>query len=404
MRIKILTITFVLFITSMIDAQTMHSILFTNMEEQGREADRTAELRQMTSFCTSIAEALDFHHNLRKHSGSEFTSTMLEKEIASLNVQDGDIVLFYYAGHGCNWDDDDWPHMALLDRQYWESTAFTKLKRVSGKAKLLLCISSCCNMDSEGRKRERQQYSSLDKRKTKQLFLGFEGKKAIIASSSIRGQYTYSWSSGPMLGSIYTISLRKTINDALSGASNIDLTWENIFEATKKQTLAYTNGKQLPQYKIEENKIQNIPIPPIPIRKVQAARASIDKIWIEHNKMHNDVKCMEIHAKLTTHFMDEEGGMLVALFECPKGTALKDVNNNYRTTDGQVSVGSEFGSHYEHAMFSDIVLIIPNKEIHAVKGKKNYYVKLGVYDYRQKKYILFSDYTEFIMSFYNKYL
>lgn len=397
MKNRIFALIFGLFFINMIEAQTMHSILFTNMEEQGREADRTAELKQMTEFCTSIAEALDFRHDLRRHSGAEFTSTMLEREIASLNAQEGDVVLFYYAGHGCNWDDDDWPHMALLDKQYWESTAFSKLKSVCGKAKLLLCISSCCNMDSEGRKREKQQYFSLDKKRAKELFLGFDGKKSIIASSSIRGQYTYSWSSGPMLGSIYTISLRKTINEALCGTSNIGLTWEDVFEATKKQTLTYTKGKQLPQYKIENNKSRSIAISPIPVRNVKAAQANIDKIWIEHNKIHNDVKCMEIHAKLTTHYMDNEGGRLVALFECPKGTALKDVNNNYRTVDGQVSVGADFGSHYEHATYSDIVLIIPNKEIHAVKEKSNYYIKLGVYDYHQKKYIQFSDYIGFTM-------
>ncbi|NPD92835.1 caspase family protein [Xylanibacter muris] len=365
------------------------------MEEQGREKDRTAELKQMTEFCSSIADALDFSHDLRCHSGSEFTSTMLEKEISSLNVQEGDIVLFYYAGHGCNWDDDDWPHMTLLDRQYWETTVFSKLKNVSGKAKLLLCISSCCNMDSEGRRRERQQYSTLDKEKTKKLFLGFEGKKAIVASSSIRGQYTYSWSSGPMLGSIYTISLRKTINEALNGTTNTELTWDAIFESTKNQTLVYTNGKQLPQYKIEINKPRNITITQVSTSKAQTANASIEEIWIEHNKMHNDVKCMEIHAKLITHYMDDKGGRLVALFESPKGTALKDMNNNYRTVDGQVSVGTDFGSHYEHAKYSNIIMIIPNSEIHAVKGQKDYFIRLGIYDYHQKKYIQFSDYIRF---------
>ena len=399
MRHKILTIIFCLILANITCGQTMHSILFTNMEEQGRERDRTAELKQMTEFCTSIAEALDFNHNLRLHSGSEFTSAMLEHEISALSVQEGDVVLFYYAGHGCNWDDDDWPHMALLDKQYWETTAFSKLKNVCGKAKLVLCISSCCNMDSEGRRREKQQYSSLDKDKAKKLFLGFEGKKAIIASSSIRGQYTYSWSSGTMLGSIYTISLRKTLNEALDGTTNTDLTWDAIFEATKKQTLAYTNGKQLPQYKIEVNKPRNITVTPTSTPRVQTANASIEEIRIEHNKVHNDVKCMEIHAKLTTHYMDDEGGRLVALFEFPKGTALRDVNNNYRTVDGQVSVGTDFGSHYEHAKYSDIVMIIPNSEIHAIKGQKDYFIKLGVYDYHQKKYIRFSDYVKFTMSF-----
>ena len=67
--------------------------------------------------------------------------------------------------------------------------------------------------------------------------------------------------------------------------------------------------------------------------------------------------------------------------------------------DGQVSVGTDFGSHYEHAKYSDIVMIIPNSEIHAIKGQKNYFFKLGVYDYHLKKYIRFSDYVKFTMSF-----
>lgn len=386
-----------LFFVNSIVAQTMHSILFVNMEEQGREADRTSEMQQMITFCSSIAEALDFDHDLRCHSGEEFTSIVLETEIALLNVQKGDIVLFYYAGHGCNWDDDDWPHMAFLDKQYWESTAFAKLKAVSGNAKLLLCIASCCNMDSEGRKRELQRYISLDKTKVKKLFLGFKGNKSIIASSSIRGQYTYSWSSGPMLGSIYTISLRKTINEALAGIVDTGLTWENIFEETKKQTLIYTQNKQTPQYRIENNSNQNIAVAPVSIQRKHRPQASIDRIWIEHNRIHNGVQCMEIHAKVNTHFMNDEGGRLVALFECPKGIALKDMNNNYRTVDGQVAVGSDFGSHYEHAIYSDIILIIPNNEIHSYGRKDTYYIKIGVYDYFLKKYIHFSDYLNIKM-------
>ena len=38
------------FFSNAIVAQTMHSILFVNMEEQGREADRTSEMEQMTAF------------------------------------------------------------------------------------------------------------------------------------------------------------------------------------------------------------------------------------------------------------------------------------------------------------------------------------------------------------------
>lgn len=384
---------------TLLKAQTMHSILFTNMQEKGRENDRRAELQKMTNFCTSIAAALDYKHDLRIHSGNEFTSTMMEREISSLNVGEGDIVILYYAGHGCNWDDDNWPHMALLDKQYWESTAYSKLKAACTNAKLTLCIASCCNMDSEGQKKVNRNYAAIDKNKAKELFLGFEGKKSIIASSSIRGQFSYSWSSGATLGSIYTISLRKTIEDALSGASNIPLTWEGIFEGTKKQTLAYTNGKQLPQYKIEENKNRNIAATPAtPKKQNNTGYASVENVWVKHNQMHNGIKCMEIHAKIITHHMNTDGGRLVALFESPRGTALKDTNGSYRTTEGQVSVGNDFGSHNEHASFSDITLIIPNSEIHSGNAGNTYCFYVGVYDYKQKKYVKLSDYHTFSLS------
>ena len=98
------------------NAQTMHSLLFSNMKEPGRELDRTAEMNNMKNFCSEMASALGYSHDLRTHSDSEFKSTVFEQELTSIDVKEGDIVLFYYAGHGCNWDDDDWPHMCFLDR------------------------------------------------------------------------------------------------------------------------------------------------------------------------------------------------------------------------------------------------------------------------------------------------
>ena len=311
-----------------------------------------------------------------------------------------DIVVFYYAGHGCNWDDDDWPHMCLLDRQYWESTAYTKLKEKTRNAKLMLCIASCCNMDSEGRRREQNgQYYSLDRNKVRELFLGFNGKRSIKISSSIRGQYTWSWTSGSNPGSIFSISLREIIRNAVSTSSNASLTWESILDATKRKTLEYTNNKQLPQYKIEDVNVQRkVPnVPSVQNKSTSKAEAKIQGVYIEHNKVINGTKYMAIHVKFETHYMTEYGGRLVAFFEMPKGTGVKDLNGKYRTTDGKVSVGLNFGSHYIHSSYSDKVLLIPNSEIHPVAGKHTYYIKVGVYDNQQKKYITFSDYVTFKM-------
>lgn len=380
-------------------AQTVHSLLFTNMKEEGREIDRTAEMNNMKAFCIEIANALGYSHDLRAHSSSEFTSKMAEQDFSSLHVQEGDIVIFYYAGHGCNWDDDDWPHMCFLDRQYWQSTAYSELKEVSKKAKLTLCIASCCNMDSEGYKREQnEQFEIMNKNKVCELFTGFSGKRLIKVSSSIRGQYTWSWTSGSNLGSIFSISLREIIRDAVSQTSKKTLTWASILDATKEKTLEYTNNKQLPQYKIESiadcSSTSRVPTQP---KQAIASRAeaSIQKVWIDHNKVINGIKYMAIHVKFETHYMAEQGGRLVAFFEMPKGVGVKDTNGKYCTSEGKVSVGLDFGSHYVHSSYSDKVLLIPNFEIHPVSGKNEYFIKIGAFDYQQNKYINYSDYITF---------
>ncbi len=382
-----------------LNGQTMHSILFTNMEEQGREADRTAELRNMTKFCNDIASAIGYTHDLRVHSGREFTSIMMEREISSLNVKNGDVVIFYYAGHGCNWDDDDWPHMAFLDRQYWETTAFSKLKAACSKAKLTLCIASCCNMDSRGRTGSYgYEGGVIDPRKAKELFTGFKGKLSIIASSSIRGQYTYSWTGGSRLGSIFSISLRDEVYAAITGKKSTSLDWTSIFEATKAQTMFYTRDykqPQQPQYKIYRSD-ENPGIVSKPQRNsTVVTKAEVETVDIEHNVEVGGIKYMAIHVKFKAHYMTEYGGSVVAFFESPKGTGVKDRNGKYRTTSGNVCTSTNFGTHYPHSRFNDFKLLIPNEELHATQGKHTYYVRVFIYDNKTQKYIANSNYISF---------
>jgi len=378
--------------------QTMHSVLFTNMEEQGRETDRKAELSNMINFCNAIASAIDFKHDLRVHSGREFTSTVMEKDISTLNVRSGDVVILYYAGHGCNWDDDDWPHMALLDRQYWQTTVFSKLKSACSKAKLTLCIASCCNMDSRGRTGSYEgDYSYIDKNKAKELFIGFNGRLSILTSSSIRGQYSYSWTGGSRLGSIYSISLRDEIYSAISGKTNKSLEWKNILEAAKNQTLYYTKDykqPQQPQYKIyKNNDIPKATTPKISLNN--SPKVEIQSVRIEHNVEIGGFKYMAIYLNFKAHYMTDHGGMVVAFFESPRGSAVKDTNGKYRTRGGNVCTYSDFGTHYTHSRFTDFKLLIPNSELHAARGTHTYYVKVSVYDNKSRKYIANSDYISF---------
>lgn len=229
-----------------ISAQTFHSIIMVNKEEPNRQVDRTANFNRMSTLFTQISQALGYKNNMLRYSGQAFRSTSAIQAIESLNVSINDIVVFYYSGHGVNWDDDEWPHMAFLDRQYGETAIYNKLKERCSNAKLILCISDCCNMDSEGQRREKRTYSGFDAALTKKLFTDFEGHRAYEISSSIRGQY--SWSN-LQIGSLFGISLREAIIEALTGQTQPS--WIYVLERTKVLTLEKTNEKQMPQYKMD---------------------------------------------------------------------------------------------------------------------------------------------------------
>ncbi len=384
-------------------AQTFHAMIFSNMKESAqRSTDRTVEMNNMRSFCQSVASTLGYKQDIRCHSDNEFTSTQYLQDIESMSVGPDDVVVLFYNGHGCNWDDDDWPHMCFKDKQYWQTTACEKLQEKCGNAKLVLCIACCCNMDSRGRSGYGAEYNySFDPNKARALFSGFSGKRKVVTSSSIRGQYSYSWTSGSRLGSIYGISLREAINEVLSSSSKIDPTWENVLNLAQRKTLNYTDQKQKSQYKIQDatakltpraqkilNEMRGVSSPTRPV----AAR--VLSTTLQNNVNVADIPSLLISVDFSIDNISSDGGRIVAFLESPKGVGVKDTNGRYCTTDGKVSVGKDFGTRQSSASFKDFQLIIPMTELHIVDSSKTYYIRVGVYDYKSKKYIAWSNYKE----------
>lgn len=225
-------------------SQTLHTIIMVNKEEPNRQVDRTADYNNMSAFFTQIAQALGYRNNMLRYSGQSFRSSNALHAIESLNVAPNDIVIFYYSGHGANWDDDEYPHMAFLDRQYGQTSVYNKLRDKFSSAKLILCIADCCNMDSEGARREKKAYSGFDPGLARKLFTDFEGHRSYEISASIRGQYSYS---NLKYGALFGIALREAITRALTG--KIQPNWMYVLEDAKSITLQITNQKQMPQYK-----------------------------------------------------------------------------------------------------------------------------------------------------------
>ena len=202
-------------------------------------------------------------------------------------------------------------------------------------------------------------------------------------------------------GSIYGISLREAINEVLSSSSKIDPTWENVLNLAQRKTLNYTDQKQKSQYKIQDatakltpraqkilNEMRGVSSPTRPV----AAR--VLSTTLQNNVNVADIPSLLISVDFSIDNISSDGGRIVAFLESPKGVGVKDTNGRYCTTDGKVSVGKDFGTRQSSASFKDFQLIIPMTELHIVDSSKTYYIRVGVYDYKSKKYIAWSNYKE----------
>lgn len=389
-------------------AQTFHALIFSNMKEsEQRSADRTEEMNNMRTFCQNLANILGYTQDIRCHSDNEFTSTQFLADLNSMSVGSDDVVMLFYNGHGCNWDDDDWPHMCFKDKQYWETTAYEKLQESCGNAKLLLCIACCCNMDSQGRSGYGVDYEySFDPNKARALFAGFSGKRKVITSSSIRGQYSYSWTKGEnwrpgmRIGSIYGISLREAVNEVLRPNSTLKPSWDTVLALAQKKTLDYTNQKQRPQYRIQDASTKLSPRAQRILNELRggssangAAKSKVISTTVTKNVNVGDISSLVINVGFNIDNLSTDGGRIVAFLESPKGVGVKDANGRYCTSDGKVSVGKDFGTRQQTASFKDFQLIIPMDELHLKISENEYFIRVGVYDYKTQKYIAFGDYV-----------
>lgn len=230
-------------------SQTMHTLIFVNESEPGRQVDRTADSRNMKKFFTAIAQCLDYTNDLRSHTGAEFTTTYINREIDNLVVNNNDVVVFYYSGHGANFRNDKWPTLNLLDQNYWSSRILARLNAKCEKAKLVLFITDCCNSYIDNGVKVTQSFNPTDDNSVAKLFTGFKGKKKVIVTAAKPGQYSLS---DRTKGALFGIAFRQAIyNNVSNDVSNP--AWDKVLQDASRLTYRYSGGKHEPQYSIEQS-------------------------------------------------------------------------------------------------------------------------------------------------------
>lgn len=128
-----------------------------------------------------------------------------------------------------------------------------------------------------------------------------------------------------------------------------------------------------------------------------AYTASVKFVKFDYDVMHDGRPSLCAHYKVKVTGLKGKKVKLTMYIESPKGTPVKDLNNSYRTTSGGVSASNTGTATYDNSVWSDFPVYIPHSEIHAMPGKRTYYVQALLWDENQKE-LARSDYSTFTMT------
>ena len=117
--------------------------------------------------------------------------------------------------------------------------------------------------------------------------------------------------------------------------------------------------------------------------------ATIQEVTVDHNVYENNVKGMKIHVKFNIQGCKGESCRAIAYFYYADGSPVKDTNGLYHDTAGNVSVGKDFNPGYDDTIYNDLVIFMPNSEIHSTTrtGTVSFYFQVELYNLTSKEFI-----------------
>jgi hypothetical protein len=121
------------------------------------------------------------------------------------------------------------------------------------------------------------------------------------------------------------------------------------------------------------------------------------RITVEHNVMKDGVKGMNLLLDFSVKGMKGKKGRCSVYFYDKDGNKLKDKNNQYNTTDGQISVGRDIEPGYEESWYTDFTLFMPYSELELSPGihELKYHCRVWDRSVQPNKSLLRSDTYEF---------
>ena len=97
--------------------------------------------------------------------------------------------------------------------------------------------------------------------------------------------------------------------------------------------------------------------------------ALLDKVWIDYNTTDNGQKGMRIHAKFTVKDMKDLDSYLAIYFETRDGKRLKDKNQRFYSSGGDVAHFQSLKPGHAVTVYDDLEVFMPYDELDLDEGK-----------------------------------
>jgi hypothetical protein len=108
--------------------------------------------------------------------------------------------------------------------------------------------------------------------------------------------------------------------------------------------------------------------------------ATIKRLWADHNVQSRGRSGMVIHADFTVANLLNHPGRVAAHFYFSNWLPLHDINGDYRTASGHVSVSRAFAAEYETTWYEDFELFMPYSELHMGPGNHSLTFSVSIWD------------------------
>lgn len=228
-------------------AATLHAIIVSDTNDGSVGASVQIDQRRLQGLVKSISEYTRMALIPHYISGNQLNRANVERAINSVSdVGSDDVIFFFWSGHGFNDEKSNskYPTMYLGD---WQNTLGLELVAnmlKQKKPRLLIVIGDTCNKPMGGSRGEEIARGEKDEN-YKTLFLNYRG--TILASSSIKGQYSYGNNqSGGLYTSAFLSSLSKEL--ASSGTPN----WKTLMGHANAPINVGSGVVQQPQFDVTD--------------------------------------------------------------------------------------------------------------------------------------------------------